>query len=48
MRLIMLSKKFGSLYTDRVNADLKEQKRLRKMVEKDEKRKESILKPGNI
>ena len=44
----MLYKKFESIYIDRSNADNKEQKRLKKLIEKEEKRKSNALKHGNI
>jgi len=48
LRQIMLYKKFESIYIDRSNADNKEQKRLKKLIEKEEKRKSNALKHGNI
>lgn len=40
----MLQKKFDGLFGERCNADSKEQKRLKKLIEKEEKRKEQVLK----
>lgn len=48
LRQIMLFKKYESIYSDRSNADNKEQKRLKKLIEKEEKRKANALKSGNI
>lgn len=48
LREIMLTKKFGSIFADRQNADIKEQKKLKKIVEKEERRKAAIMKPANI
>lgn len=44
----MLFKKYESIYNDRANADNKEQKRLKKLIEKEEKRKANAIKSGNI
>jgi hypothetical protein len=48
LRQIMLFKKFESIYNERASADNKEQKRLKKLIEKEEKRKAAAIKPGNI
>jgi hypothetical protein len=40
----MLQKKFDGLFSDRCNADVKELKRLKKIVDREEKRKEHVLK----
>ena len=48
LRQIMLYKKYECIYNDRSNADNKEQKRLKKLIEKDDKRKINTLKHGNI
>ena len=42
----MLSKKFGQIFADRKAGDNKEQKRLKKVVEREEKRVAGIVKPG--
>lgn len=39
LRQIMLFKKFDSIYADRAGADSKEHKRLKKIIERDEKRR---------
>ena len=39
LRQIMLFKKFESIFHERSNADNKEQKRLKKIIDKEEKRK---------
>lgn len=39
LRQIMLFKKFESLYSERAAADNKEQKRLKKLIDKEDKRK---------
>jgi hypothetical protein len=39
LRQIMLFKKFESIFTDRAAADNKEQKRLKKLIEKEDKRR---------
>jgi hypothetical protein len=44
----MLMKKFESIYQDRANADPKEQKRLKKLIEKEDKRRAMAMKYGNI
>ena len=44
----MLNKKFESIYIDRSSADNKEQKRLKKIIEREDKRKSNALKHGNI
>jgi hypothetical protein len=48
VRQIMLGKKFGHIFQDRTQSDNKEQKRLKKIVEKEEKRIAAIMKPGII
>lgn len=48
MRQIMLHKKFESIFHERAGADNKEQKRLKKVVEKEDKRKLNAQKSGNI
>lgn len=48
LRQIMLFKKFESLYSDRAAADNKEQKRLKKLIDKEDKRKIQIMKAGSI
>ena len=48
IRHIMLFKKFESIFTDRAAADNKEQKRLKKLIEKEDKRKNMAMKQGNI
>lgn len=47
-REIMLSKKFGTIFQDRIASDNKEQKRLKKLVEREEKRLITVQKPGSI
>jgi hypothetical protein len=44
----MLYKKFESIFSERASADNKEQRRLKKAIEKEEKRKSNALKAGNI
>ena len=44
----MLYKKFDSIYADRAHADNKEQKRLKKLIEKEDKRRAAALKGGNV
>ena len=44
MRQIMLFKKFESIFHERSNADNKEQKRLKKIIDKEEKRKHNAQK----
>mmetsp|Transcript_9737 Transcript_9737/g.9476 ORF Transcript_9737/g.9476 Transcript_9737/m.9476 type:complete len:279 (-) Transcript_9737:2744-3580(-) len=48
VREIMLNKKFGNFFSDRCSADNKEQKRLKKVIDKEEKRVQSLFKPGNV
>lgn len=48
LRQIMLFKKFESIFTDRAAADNKEQKRLKKLIEKEDKRRNLAMKQGNI
>lgn len=48
LRRIMLFKKYESIYGERSSADNKEQKRLKKIIEKEDKRKNNSMKPGNI
>lgn len=43
----MLSKKFGSIYADRCASDNKEMKRLKKIIEKEDKRKTNVQKTVN-
>ena len=40
----MLQKKFEGLYSDRVNADVREQKRLKTTINHEETRKETVMK----
>ena len=44
----MLTTKFMSLFSDRQALDNKEQKRLKKIIDKEEKRKAAIVKPGTL
>jgi hypothetical protein len=39
LRQIMLYKKFETIYNERANCDNKEQKRLKKLIEKEDKRR---------
>ena len=48
MRTIMLSKKFDAIFNERASSDNKEQKRLKKIIEKEERRKNNAQKAGNI
>ena len=44
----MLNHKFGEFFKERSKQDLKELKRLKKSIDKEEKRKDNILKFNNI
>jgi hypothetical protein len=44
LRQIMLFKKFDAIYTDRAGSDTKEHKRLKKLIDKDDKRRAEIRK----
>jgi len=48
LRQVMLFKKFESIYQDRASADNKEQKRLKKLIDKEERRKAQALKSGSL
>ena len=47
-RQIMLQKKFEQLYKDRVNADVREQKRLRTTINNEENRKDTVMKQVSV
>jgi len=47
-RYIMLNHKFGEFFKERSKQDLKELKRLKKSIDKEEKRKDNIFKFNNI
>ena len=44
----MLFKKFDSIYQDRANADNKEQKRLKKLIDKEDRKKAQTTKSGTL